>query len=144
MKYTDEEIRRNSEEAEALFSQSMPFSKEPDGKYSSDKFGNLGPVQIPCRRVNADIAVLAFDKPDDLIVIADETPNGKRIGTKIIVHKRWEGYVRRSYEIAVQVFKEAGFTIGDPDNDKFIPLETMMRCQAEIQRRVKAEYGDRP
>lgn len=139
MKYTDEEIRRNSEAAEALFNPQLPFSKKGD-KYSSDEFADLGPVQIPCRRGPAENIINQFDKPEDLTTIADETPNGKRLGTKIIVHKKHERLIRRHLELTIEVFKEAGFIIGDENNDKFIPLEVMRACQAEAMRRLQQEF----
>ena len=142
MRYTDEEIIRNSEAAEQFGpGLKLPFAPEPNGKFSSDKFG-VAPCVIPCRRTLAEVIVLAFDKPNDLAIIPDETPNGKQIGTKIVIHKNWEQFWRRHVEISMQVFKESGFSIGDPENDKFISAGKLREMQAEALQRHKTEYGE--
>lgn len=139
MKYTPEEIIANSEAAEANRSFNFPFPPGPDGKYSTDEYATLGLAPITCRKILAEVVIQQFDKPEDLVIIADDTPNGKLIGTKSVLHKKYEREFLLVMKHTKEVYAEAGFAIGDPNNDKFIPFDVMNVCQMEIQRRVRSE-----
>lgn len=141
MKYTDEQIIEYVEAASKLLNTSLPFCCEATGKFSTERLKNLGPCAIPCRRIFAEFVCAAFDNPDDLAIIVDDTPNGKQIGTKTVVHKKWEYFIRRNLATTTEVFKENGFSIGNPDDDKFIPMDKILSMQKEVEKRLKKEFG---
>lgn len=137
-KYTNEEIIANSEFAQE-FMGLIPFKPDSNGRYNSDKFFEAGPIMIPCRRILAEIAILSFDKPEDLAIIEDDTVAGKQIGTKCIVHKKHKEWVVRRIELVKEVFAENGYSIGDPNDDKFIPMQKMQAMQLEAHMRQMKE-----